>query len=319
VASISPYDPIRSPAPLPPRHSLLKRAFDLDEAGGDASQIPPPPVHFPNAVDYSDARPDATEDPEAPVNINEPTNHERWEGGFSFLPESNGDGVIWVPCGTSNTSAVTDADAIQSYVPTVVQVSVKRSSWNFQVIDFKGRSARFLDLVSHRDTAAEFWFGTKAQAETLPNNYLTKAGFTDLGTATNATDALSELQTYITGTASGGGWGFIHTSPRVLNEWLDLRLVHACLDDLENICYHDAFGNEIIVSPGYPTTVNGSSNWEAYATGPVYGKLGGMMLVPQDIKAALNRSNNTIEYRAERFWALVWDGAQHAKVQVSLS
>jgi len=318
MAAISPFDVVRSPAPMPVRHSILKRAFDLDAASGDPSLIPPPHIKFPNAVDFSYLVPDGKENPDEHVDINKPVADQRWQAGFSFLPESCGDGIIWVPCGASNTSAVTDIEAIQSYVPTAIQVDVKRSAVNRDVINFLLRVERMLDLVQHRVAGHEFWFGTKAQAEGLPNNYLTQAGFTDLGTAANSTQALTLAQTYLDGIGAGG-WGFIHTSKRVVNEWETGWLVEDDHTDPENVQIFDSYGNEIIASPGYPSVVNGSSNWEIYVTGPVYGKLGGIEIIPEKIAAALNRGTNTIEYRAQRNHALVYDGCAHAKIQVAIT
>lgn len=318
MPSIAPYDPIRSPAPKPPRHSLLKRAFDLDAADGDDSLIPPPRVHYPNAVHAGTDVYDGPENPEKHVDINKPVANQRWQGGFSFYPESCGNGLIWVPCGVANTSAVTDAEAIQSYIPTAIQVDITRSAVNREVVDFQGRAVRFLDGVQHRVAGHEFWYGTKAIAEGLPNNYLKKAPLTDLGLAASSRTALALAQTYLDG-AGIGGWGFIHTSKRVVDEWLSDWLVQDIHTDPENVQIYDAFGNEIIADPGYPSAAEGGSGWEIYVTGPVYAKLSGLEIIPDNISDALNRATNSLEYRAQRNHALVWDGCAHAKVQIALT
>jgi len=315
MSSISPYDVVRGPAPKPPRHSLLKRSLDLDEAGGDNSLIPPPPIQSPNTVSAIDGPPDVWEDPFAPVDIDESTSNQRWQGGFSFLPESCGDGIIWVPCGTENESAISDTRIIQTYEPTAIEVAVQCSSFGYKAIDFRDRATRFLNGVQHRVAGAEFWYGTKAIAEGLPNNYLEKSGYTDLGVATGPTVMLASLQSYLDQTGIGG-WGFIHAPKRLVDAWMTGWLIDDDDTDPENIRLFDAYGNEIIADPGYPDVVNEDGNWEAYATGPVYGKLGGMMIVPNKMSAALDRATNTIVYRAERMHALVWDGCQHAKSQI---
>ncbi len=70
-------------------------------------------------------------------------------------------------------------------------------------------------------------------------------------------------------------------------------------------------------SSPYGAAAEDGSQW-AYATGIPVVRLGPVAVYPDSLAEAINRSTNTVEYRAERLAAVGWDGCCHLAAELNL-
>jgi hypothetical protein len=245
---------------------------------------------------------------------------EEREVGFAFNPEN---------CGVSGTEG---GDAcVAGGTRTIPDNPDTVEAWPFTAWagdrcapfelgrDWQGRARRQLAASLSFQVAGELWGGAEAQEQSAPNRYLASID-SDVLTAgpTSATDALAVLE-YALGQCLHGARGYIHASRHAATYWSQLGLLRR--EGNQILTYLDTV---VIADAGYDgsgpygqAAVDGSQ-W-AYATSTPIVRLGPERLIPDsDIAAALNRSTNTVEYRAERRAAVSWDGCCHLAAELDL-
>ena len=157
----------------------------------------------------------------------------------------------------------------------------------------------------------------------LDSPYLTDADVDILngGAAASPTVALALLEEAIGATARGG---VVHATPGTATAWESTGFTFDRVGGygLGSKVILRSTGTPIAVGTGYigsqpeggaaPTATKA---W-AYATGPLTVRRGTLDIVPGTLKEALDRSDNTITYRAERDYLIDWDTVLQAAVLV---
>lgn len=258
----------------------------------------------------------------------------RWQAGLAFEPIGCGNqGGFNLLCPTSETSSqfstksveLAEGIDVQEYEPYVLWFSDSCSSATFMSRDFVGRALARYQVSESAYMASEFWSGQVAQAAGSPNFYLQNGDANDagLGVAWPAAKALGRLQ-YAVGMVQGFyGRYMIHAPRDIASFWLELGLIRR-----EGVLLLDAFDNIVVADGGYSGNgPNGeqrsaTSGW-VYATDPVQVRRDGQVrLLPDRDEvmggAALDRSNNFIEWRVERLVAAYPAGCLHASIEVDL-
>lgn len=258
----------------------------------------------------------------------------RWEGGLRYLPLACGDGKNMVQlagfCSTGFSGFTPAEDRPQQvdFVPFYVAAAQECSAISGQR-ELEATIERAGLLLEQCDTvgiAHELWTGTKAQAVNpdLPNAYLTKAGFTDVGTgsALGALTAFAELEQGLAD-CSCGGVGMIHASARTVTRWQNLYLFERQPDGR----LLSALGTVVVSDPGYTGEGPGVSEGDtgeawAYATGMVDLRRGAIQRYPANggsIGDTLNRANNDFTAFAYRAAAATFDPCCHLGAKVDLT
>lgn len=257
-----------------------------------------------------------------------------WLNGITFDPEAQEptlsiDGYWWDPCipGMTDPATVEDGPGTKTpgsrptaplFVPWAAVEGDTCSAANYRRQDFAARARRVLEAATPAKVEWEFWTGTLAQVGNLPNRWLASpdADTLNSGAATPLVYALTDLQEYLASTITGRG--MIHVTPSLLTLWLSAGVVRR-----EGNVWLDAKDNLVVAGDGYPGTGPDGSGagtrmaW-AYATGMVHYLESEVTVLPGDLASAIDRSTNTVTYRAERTVLPWWDLQAHAAVLVDL-
>ncbi len=123
--------------------------------------------------------------------------------------------------------------------------------------------------------------------------------------------------------ADTGRFGMIHISPELAWTLTAVGSRDIFEADRDGKLY-TVNGTQLVVDAGYDGSApegqspsSGSVEW-AYATGPVELIRDAPIIVPTEIREALDRDTNTITYRAERYAIPYWDTALQAAVEIDL-
>ncbi len=247
---------------------------------------------------------------------------ERWEGGFTFLPEGCGSGSGVVdPC-VSSTKILSNADnaAVVEFEPFGVWAGFSCSSFGFEANDYQGRARRLMEACESKLIAREFWTGAQAKASGWPNRFLASEDSDVLspdGTGFSALQALACLEAGL-GECSCGARGMIHATRQTVLLWSQNQLLRRegglTLTINDTIVVADAGydGSSPLGAPPADGAI-----W-AYATGMVQIRRGPVNVVPDSFSEALDRQLNTIDFRSERLAAVIWDGCCHLAVQLDI-
>jgi hypothetical protein len=234
---------------------------------------------------------------------------DRWMNGFEWDPETcgtPGDFTITDPC-DSESKPVAASSANLAYEPYVMHAGDRCSPFEL-ARDWQGRARRLLQACESSIIAAELWTGDKANAEDWPNMSFrrTSADVLSAAAGVDRADALACLEQYLA-ECSCGQRGMIHATRHVVTAWARDGMVRREAGLILTI--HDTI---VVPDAGYPgtapvgTTDLALVSW-AYATGIVDVRLGPVEVLPEDIKEAIDRSTNTVEYRAERMAAATFN------------
>lgn len=268
-----------------------------------------------------------------------------WENGLEWQPEkggldTTGDYPYWWVCpeGAGATAEATVSGGIKK---TYAQPSLRRvrpvvahtgdKSSTFQEFGpdkadgspegRRERARHVLEANLSRIVENELWTGTRATAAGFPNDFLANAPTAlNGGAATGIVPALSELEQAVA-EHDETGVGMIHAQPRVVTAWRTLQLVEP---DASGKRLRTILGTLVVPGGGYPGSGTGlaagtvTSSW-AYATGMVRVALGAEQLVPNDDAEATNRDVDDVTYRAERNFAVAWEGNTKHAVKVNLA
>jgi hypothetical protein len=216
-----------------------------------------------------------------------------------------------------------------TFYPFIVIAEDVCSSFGFEEHDFKGRATRSVTLAEKVQIEKEFWTGLYATAGSYPNNFLANASdpaFVDLtpGTSPSVARGQQILEDYLQ-QCGFGGQGMIHTQAQTAPNLLSARLVDGPRPNTQQLL--SVLGNIIVPGSGYPGS--GPSN-AAPASGKAWMFATDMVSIrldpdekikvfPDTFAEALDRRENLIRFRAEKYAAASWDGICHAGVEVTLA
>lgn len=247
----------------------------------------------------------------------------RWVNGITWVPESCGAGGAFDPTctpeGTGLKAIPTREGDNPEYQPFVVWAGDKCSA-DSQWQRIAERTQRLLEAIQDFQIESEFWRGDLAQASDpdWPNLFLASDDADVLATGSQeAPDALALLEQGFA-SCQRGQRGMIHAPRSVVTLWQEKGLLRH-----EGGFILTALDTIVVPGSGYDgsgpggTPATPGSVW-AYATGLVDVRLDRVINVPDaaDIRSALDRSTNTVEFRAERYVAATWDGCCHLAVEV---
>lgn len=253
---------------------------------------------------------------------------EGWIEGFVWRPETaeadlTVEGYWWEACTIgdagdppSHDKPTGERPATVEVVPVQVVEGDTCSPVGWTQDNFVARVRRAITATTPAKVGREFWTGAVAQLADLPNNYLAKSpDQLNGGSATPLQYALIDLQDYLADTITGRG--MIHCTPGTLSLWLSAGMVRR-----EGNVWLDVRDNLVIADDGYdgsgPEDTGEREVW-AYATGMVAVlEEPNPIILPGTYADALDRSTNTVTWRAEKVVAATWDGIAHAAVLVDL-
>jgi len=221
----------------------------------------------------------------------------------------------WEPCSTGtfrvkeegSESPLPRFDPFGIYIPLMCSSPSVGGRWEA----WKSKAEAVLE-------ATQSWGVERALAAGVDgstNPFLGDSNVTVLGGAAGTPDVgLSWLENAIGAT---GRQGLIHASPAVAAAWGFNKLETG--DALYTVN-----GTPVAVGGGYANvTVDGDDPGDgedyAFATGPVEVRLSEAILLSDDIAESLDRSNNDVVIRAERYALATWDTALQAAVLIDWS
>lgn len=242
---------------------------------------------------------------------------------FAFTPELCGCGGSAAPCGT-DTKDLTDTPAEQTWTPYWIHqgTSCERSSGPESFTDAQARASRALTVNTSSLIEQTLWTGLvdgSAFPDT-PNHKLADTGaFQPNGrTAVGLTTGIWDIVEYLNDTLCGAA-GVIHVEQRVV-PFLDF---YGLVSRDGNRLFLANTNHYIVAGTGYPgTDPDGAApaageSW-IYGTSDVEVRHDQISLLPDLESEGLDRTNNTIEVRAERLAVAYWDDCAHVGTAVCL-
>jgi len=201
------------------------------------------------------------------------------------------------------------------YSPYQIVVPFQCSTFGMMGMDYQAIAMDRLDSVQYKALEYELWNGNAdptnpSLVRTTPNDDLHILNPGGAAAPTPVAPALA-LSSWLRRwpNCSAGGRGMIHATPALVERWVNL---YDALSDGTRLVTIGR-GDVIVNGAGYsgngplgqPSPPDGTV-W-AYATGPVDIRMGDKEMYPKDIAGALDRSTNTVVYRAERTASAVFD------------
>lgn len=224
----------------------------------------------------------------------------RWQAGVEWAPENIGGGQIGVvACGGTASVSPTDNAETQTADPVLLFATDRCSAFGFEARDYEGRARRQLLATQSFMLAREFQLGTLRDADSLGNVALVDA--THVGPApASVLNATAIIESAI-GEVLQGRRAMIHVSPQIFT------LMKANQDiSLQGQRWVTPQGSIVCSDAGY--TVEEDGHLFMYATGLPIVTLG-EVIVPMEMRTALDRTVNTIEFYAERLGLIRLDSS----------
>lgn len=240
---------------------------------------------------------------------------QRFTNGITYSPENCADLEGWAPlCGAGSEGPAKTSDLNRTgwadYQPFVLIGRDSCSSFGFQTADYEARARRHLAARESDGVEEELWTGTLVPT----NPQLADAASVSLGAGLARRVALATLSQ---GLADRNvGRGMIHARPYLVELWGADGLLRVDQNRLVTWA-----GHIVVAGQGYPGTgpagqaVAGGVEW-AFATDPVVVHRGPIETFPNNIAEATNKTNNTVEFRAERAYAPLRGVCAHVHVSV---
>lgn len=243
-----------------------------------------------------------------------------WVNGIKFVPLRCVGGGVLDPCG--DEEAQTKAIAAErpedvEFTPFAVWAG-DRCTYD-PGDDLAARAEEMLRSTESYQIAREFWRGDLAGDAAWPNVSLkdVPAGGTIGSAPVPVNDALAVLEAAL-GDCGRGQRGMIHVPRSVATLWAVNGLIRRAGNLLLT-----AFDTIVVADAGYDGS--GPMGQDA-ADGAVWGYGTGMVDVrrstietipgPDDIRSALDRATNTVEFRAEEFAAATFAPCCHLAIEI---
>lgn len=234
----------------------------------------------------------------------------RWLNGVNLIGYPDDTPSLWEPCstGTFRTKSEGTARPEGTFDALVAYIPVTCSTYGWE------------DLADQAEAVLEAtlsWGVERALARGFTGSGNPSFGDTNLsilagGAAQTAAVGLSYLEDAIGAT---GRMGMIHATPAIGAAWQMFPADRQQENPLRSIN-----GTPIVLGGGYIGTDPASGatpaagqGW-AFATGPVEVRLGPTVIT--DIRESLDRSDNSVTFRAERYFLATWDRALQAGVLI---
>lgn len=233
----------------------------------------------------------------------------RWLNGVNMIAMPEDTPSLWEPCSEGTYRVKTDGldVRITTFDPFVVYLPITCSSLGVYQ-ELQQQAEDVLDATSSLGVEEALAQGVSGST----NPWFGDANLTVLGAATvTPAVGLSWLENAIGAT---GRKGMIHASPAIIS-----ALEADKLEGTEGGLFTSngtpvvSGGGYIGVAPESETAAGSGTDW-MFATGPVEVRIG--PLVMTDVRESLDRSDNVLTFRAERYVLATWDGALQAAVLV---
>lgn len=288
--------------------------------------VEPPPFAPPRISLLSAAQAAGVAGPPAGVD-------QHWQGGVTFRRRLCGDPELTWDCvgdGGEQPAAkdiTADDDAVSVWRPYWPWVGDRCTALQWTAEERGTRARELLESRTSAEIGRELWRGDAAQAAALENNWLANpASVVDLTPASGSSPLVYALAALQTALADQPGRGMIHATLGTVTQWAGAYVIRR-----EGNVWLDAFDNFVVADDGYDGSdpngdvdTTGETAW-AYATGIVPVWVGPVRVVPdeaddemQRLAAALDREENTIEWRVERPTLAMFDGCVHVGINVDL-
>ena len=235
-----------------------------------------------------------------------------WLSGAAVYPYPPGLPAEWDPCASGTFREKEEGEPFDSayFASFVSYLPITCSAMSIgDPEEFARRAEVSLDAVQSFSVERQLARGTGVATNPHladANHTLTAAG----ATATAPAQALAYLEEEIGET---GKQGLIHATPPVASRWFDQ------VGELPNLVTN--IGTRVVSGGGYAgatpsgrAAASAGQSW-VYATGPVEVRMGAVAVM--DIKEVLDRSNNDVTFRAERYVLVTWDAQLQAAILVN--
>lgn len=242
----------------------------------------------------------------------------RWMNGVNIFGYPEDTPSLWAPCsdGTFGVKAEGGDMPVERFDPFAVYTPITCTAMGMgSAREFAGRAEVVLEATLSMGIEEALAKGVPGQVSDV-NPYFGDANLDILtGSAVSPTVGLSFLENAI---GSTGRQGMVHLTPAVASAVANLL----CYEDdgTGNKYPYTASGNRVVIGDGYigtdpdaGTSPGTGEDW-IFATGPVEVRVG--PLVFNDLAETLERSQNDVTFRAERFVLAEWDAALQAGVRV---
>lgn len=245
---------------------------------------------------------------------------ERWQGGFSWEPESCGVGGTIAPCDDTDDLKDIPADdnpSLATFEPFVIWDGHRCSTFGGLTEDRQQRARNLLAASQSRKVEAELYNGTLATAEDWDNNFLRNSASLENLSPSGSSPLVYGLAALEEALAECTGRGVIHATVQTATLWQGAQVVrregNLLLTALDTIVVAGAGYSG--ASPAGSVDASGATAW-AYATGLVDVRLDQVVVFGDE--TTIDRRRNTWEVRAERLAAATFDPCCHFGINVDL-
>lgn len=243
---------------------------------------------------------------------------QHWANGIQvhgYIPDGGYIAGVCDPDGPVEKLTQQEANPLPIYAPLTAYLAETCSTRTMEPTNaaFVARATTVFDAVEGGAVEHEFWTG-----DAIPDNPHLADAFADVlngGAATSLKNGLALLEAAIASTRRAG---VIHMSAALAAAYsFGGNVLHD-----ERGALYTLLGTLVIPGVGYdgsaPEGHTGNTGTEefAYATGPVEILRSEAFVMPPEIAQAIDRSQNVITYRAERYYIPFWDTALQAGVRI---
>lgn len=240
-----------------------------------------------------------------------PPGDPHWLSGAAVYPYPSDLPGEWDPCSTGTFRTKDEGSGVESphFASFVSYLPITCSAMSIgDPEEFANRAEIALNAVQSYSVEKQLSQGTGVATNPFfadAAHTLSAAG----ATAKSPEVALAYLEEEIGET---GKQGMIHATPPVVSRWFDQDRLDSPLVTVNGTRVVSGGGYQGATPTGRAAAAAGES-W-VYATGPVEVRLAPIAVL--DIKDVLDRSNNDVTFRAERYVLVTWDTQLQAAVLV---
>jgi hypothetical protein len=260
---------------------------------------------------------------------------DRWLRGMAFSPEAAVPPGFDQLCSSVVLAGTHDRLGVRAVHPFKLDLHDRCSTWGWQPADYVGRATRGLDVKRHWGVEREFEKGEEVSANLhLAATYTGAPDPTTItlggGVAVSPTDAMGLLDEVIGNAPNVIGRGMIWVTPFIAAKWKGAGLLtYENVDDDAGVGRRATIlspaGNYVIIGGGFEgrgpagtVPAAHASQW-AYATDLVGVVVGTPVTTPGSLVEAVDFETDSVVYRQEQWFAVLWGGLLHAAVNVSTS
>ncbi len=258
---------------------------------------------------------------------------DRWLRGMAFSPESAGTLEFNELCAAEDLLGTAERLSNQAFHPFKLSLHDRCSTWGWKENEYEERVTRALAVKRHWGVDREFEKGELIPANLhLADTYVSSPDPATVllaaGANVSPSDALGLLDEEIGDAANVIGRGMIFATPFVAAKWKGAGMLEyeEISDDSgvgRRVVVLSPAGNHVIIGNGFEgrgpsgsVVAAHASQW-AYATDPVVVVAGNPQTTPGTMTEATDFRTNTVVFRQEQWFAVLWAGLLHAAVKVS--